>query len=97
MHVFGSFVRGEKFSDIDIAVEYTSKDPPVECYTAVNQCSGELEEALSRVVSAKVGWTNIAVKMLGYDHKAWNAINSGEVIQRCGKAQLVWTEPKPKA
>ena len=99
IHVFGSFARGEQFSDIDIAVQYTSKDPPLECYTAVNTCSGELEEALSKVVPASIGWTNIAVKHphQGYDHKAWDAINSGKVIQCCKKAQLVWTKPKPKA
>lgn len=99
IHVFGSFARGEQFSDIDIAVEYTSKDPPLECYTAVNTCSGELEEALSEVVPASIGWTNIAVKHphQGYDLKAWDAINSGKVIQCCQKAQLVWTKPKPKA
>jgi hypothetical protein len=26
-------------------------------------------------------------------NKAWDAINSGKVIQSCGKAQLVWTKP----
>jgi len=97
IHVFGSFARCEAFSDIDMAVEYTSKDPPPECYTAVNMRSGELEEALSRVVPANIGWTNIAVKNQGYDHKAWEAINSGKVIQCCGKARLVWTKPKSKA
>src|SRR5215813_1072701 len=40
--VFGSFARCEAFSDVDIAVEYTTKDPSPECYTAVNTCSGEL-------------------------------------------------------
>ena len=98
IHVFGSFARGEQFSDIDIAVEYTSKDPPVECYTAVNTCSGELEEALSRVVTARIGWTNIAVKhpLQGYDHTAWEAIKSSRVIQSCGKAQVVWTSQSQK-
>src|SRR5262249_46455161 len=42
IHVFGSFARCEAFSDVDIAVEYTTKDPSPECYTAVNTCSGEL-------------------------------------------------------
>jgi predicted nucleotidyltransferase len=97
IHVFGSFARGEVFSDIDIAVEYTTKDPSPECYTAVNMCSGELEEALRRIIPTRIGWTNIAVKSQGYDQKAWDAINSGMVIQCCGKAQLVWTKPKPKA
>ena len=42
IHVFGSFARCEAFSDVDITVEYTTKDPSPECYTAVNTCSGEL-------------------------------------------------------
>ena len=96
IHVFGSFARCEAFSDIDIAVEYTTKDPPAECYTAVNACSTQLEEDLRRIVPARVGWTGLAVKSQGYDHKAWDAIKSGRVIQCCGKAQLVWTQPKPK-
>src|SRR5262249_7625776 len=66
IHIFGSFVRGEAFSDIDIAVEYATKDPPLECYTAVNRSSPDLERTLSRIVPAPIGWTNIAVKALGY-------------------------------
>ena len=94
IHVFGSFARCEAFSDIDIAVEYTTKDPSPDCYTAVNTCSGELEEALRRIAPARIGWTGLAVMSQGYDHKAWDAINSGRVIQCCERASNVSSVPK---
>src|SRR5215831_2637653 len=62
IHVFGSFARCEAFSDVDIAVEYTTKDPSPECYTAVNTCSGELVRCRSRELwsmSAIVSFTEV--------------------------------------
>ena|SRR5215467_1599076 len=101
IHVFGSFARGEeKCSDIDIAVDYTDEVrelKAVQCYTEVNISSADLEETLRKIVSVQVGWTGLDVlRTQKYDHKAWEAIKSGRVTQCCGKAQLVWTEPKPK-
>ena len=100
IHIFGSFARGEKCKDIDIAVDYIDdvrKLKAVQCYTEVNTNSADLERALRKVVSVQVGWTGLDVlRTKKYDHTAWEAIKSGRVIQACGKAQLVWTEPKPK-
>jgi len=43
IHVFGSFARGEEFSDIDIAVDYIDdvrELKAVQCYTEVNKSFG---------------------------------------------------------
>ena len=100
IHIFGSFVRGEKFSDIDIAVDYIDdvrELKAIQCYTEVNTSSADLEKTLRMVVAVQVGWTGLDVlRTKKYDNTAWEAIKSGRVIQSCGKAQLVWTEPKPK-
>jgi predicted nucleotidyltransferase len=101
IHIFGSFARGEKFGDIDIAVDYIDdvrELKAVQCYTDVNTSSADLEETLSKVVSVQVGWTGLNVlRTKKYDATAWEAIKSGKVIQCCGKAQLVWTKPKSEA
>ena len=96
IHIFGSFVRGEAFSDIDIAVEYATKDPPLECYTAVNRSSPDPRANFEQNSSSSNRLDQHRGQALGYDQKAWEAIRSGRVIQSRGKAQLVWTEPKPK-
>ena len=64
IHIFGSFVRGEKFSDIDIAVDYIDdvrKLKAVQCYTEVNKSSTDLEKTLSKIVSVQVGWTGLEI------------------------------------
>src|SRR5260221_876079 len=30
------------------------------------------------------------------EEKAWAAIRAGKVVHCCGKAQMIWTEPKPQ-
>ena len=95
VYVFGSFARGvQKPSDIDIAVGYVedvAKRPMLECYSNVNACSAELEQSLSKVVSAPVGWTGLVIAQ-GYDQTAWAAIRAGRMLRCCGKAQLIWTD-----
>ncbi len=99
IYVFGSFARGaEMADDIDVAVDYiedVAKRVALQCYSDVNQGSTDLEQSLSRVVSNRVGWTGLAVLRDGYDHKAWTAIHAGRVLYCCGKAQMIWTDPKP--
>src|SRR5262249_1846080 len=49
IHVFGSFARGEEFSDIDIAVDYIDdvrELKAVQCYTEVNKSSTDLDRLL---------------------------------------------------
>jgi len=64
IHVFGSFARGEEFSDIDIAVDYIDdvrELKAVQCYTEVNKSSTDLEKTLSKMVSVQVGWTGLDI------------------------------------
>jgi len=64
IHVFGSFARGEEFSDIDIAVDYIDdvrELKAVQCYTEVNKSSTDLEKTLSKIVSVQVGWTGLDI------------------------------------
>jgi predicted nucleotidyltransferase len=98
--VFGSFARGVQTpDDIDIAIDYTEdvhKRAAPKCYSDVNACSMDLEQALRKFVPVHIGWTGLAVFNQGYDEKAWAAIHAGKVVLRCGKAQMIWTEPKPQ-
>lgn len=99
-YVFGSFARGDQTPhDIDIAIEYTedvAKRTALKCYSDVNAHSGDLEQSLSKMVSAHVGWTGLAVLRNGYDQEAWAAIHAGTVVGSCGKAQMISTRPKPR-
>jgi predicted nucleotidyltransferase len=98
IYVFGSFARGlELPHDLDIAVDYSedvAKRTALKCYSDVNTSSTDLEQSLSRIVSVGVGWTGLAVLADGYDQKAWMAIHAGKVVYCCGKAQMIWTEPR---
>jgi predicted nucleotidyltransferase len=98
--VFGSFARGvQSPHDIDIAVDYiedVAKRMALKCYSDVNACSTDLEQSLSRIISVRVAWTGLTVLRDGYDEKAWTAIHAGRLIQCCGKAEMIWTEPKPQ-
>jgi predicted nucleotidyltransferase len=100
VYVFGSFVRCVQTPhDIDIAVDYSedvAKRIALKCYTDVNLSSTDLEQSLGKVVSVGVGWTGLAVLRDGYDQKAWMAIRAGKVVHCCGKAQMIWTDPKPQ-
>ena len=98
VYVFGSFARGvEMPDDIDIAIDYSElgNRVAVACYSAVNASSEDLEHSLSKIVPVHVAWTGLAVLSEGYDQTAWAAIQSGRVVQCCGKAQMIWTDPKP--
>jgi predicted nucleotidyltransferase len=100
VYVFGSFARGDQMPhDIDIAVDYiedVAKHTALKCYSDVNLCSTGLERSLNKIVSAQVGWTGLAVLRDGYDQKAWAAIHAGTLVAFYGKAQMIWTEPKPQ-
>jgi predicted nucleotidyltransferase len=100
IYVFGSFARNDRSpSDLDIAVAYTEEELNAlvhEGYTNVNLSSPDLEASLKQVISAPVAWTGIKVLGEDYDHVAWDAIHSGREVGSCGKAKMIWTEPKPK-
>ncbi len=100
LYIFGSFARGAPApSDIDIAIDYVDdvrKRLAAQCYTDVNRASMELEQSLYRILLVPIGWTGLAVFSEGYDEKAWAAIREGRLVQSCGKAQMIWTKPKPK-
>jgi predicted nucleotidyltransferase len=96
IYVFGSLARGvEMPNDVDIAVAYIEDvtKTALRCYTDVNKCSGDLEQSLSGIVSVRVGWTGLVLAD-GYDQKAWTTIHAGKVVYCCGKAQMIWTEPR---
>jgi predicted nucleotidyltransferase len=98
LYFFGSWARGAPApSDIDIAIEYVDdvrKRLALRCYTDVNVSSAELELSLRTILPVRVGWTGLAVLSEGYDEKAWAAIRAGRLVHSCGKAQIIWTEPK---
>lgn len=100
VYIFGSFARGAPDPrDIDIAIDYTEdviKQTALDCYTDVNAQSADLEQSLRGIVSVHVGWTGLSVLRDGYDQKAWASIHAGNLVHCCGKAQMIWTEPKPK-
>jgi predicted nucleotidyltransferase len=101
IYVFGSFARDDKSpSDLDIAVAYTEEALNAllhECYTNVNLSSPDLETSLKQVISAPVGWTGLASLREGYDQVTWDAIHAGREVGSCGKARMIWTEPKPQS
>lgn len=100
LYIFGSFARGAPApNDIDIAIDYVDevrKRLAARCYTDVNKASMELEQSLHTILSIPIGWTGLAVLSEGYDEKAWAAIREGSLVQSCGKAQMIWTEPRSK-
>jgi predicted nucleotidyltransferase len=98
VYVFGSFARDAQMPhDIDIAVDYiedVAKQTALKCYSDVNMGSIDLERSLSRIVSVRVGWTGLASLKDEYDQIAWAAIHAGKEVYRCGKAKMLWTDPK---
>jgi len=98
IYIFGSFARGISTpNDIDIAVDYTDNvRTELQCYSDVNARSIDLEQSVRGIVPVRVGWTGLAALRDGYDQTAWISIHAGRVVHCCGKAQMIWTEPKPQ-
>src|SRR5262249_44229472 len=77
IHVFGNLERVKKFSNLDIAfnsIADVGELNAIKGYTEVNPSSADLEKALRKIVSVKVGWTGLEVlRTKKYDHTAWEA------------------------